>query len=330
MPRPLRIEFENAQYHVMNRGAGHKPIFKTDLHRKIFIELLAEANKLFKIEIHAYCLMNNHYHLLVETPYANLGRVMRHINGLYTQQYNKIEKTDGALFRGRYKAIIVSYDEYFLNVSRYIHLNPVAAKIVEYPHQFQWSSYKYFIDSAKKPGWLNTNATLSLLDCINESKDYGLFVKFGIDIETIKFYEKENTSTIFGSINFKDTLLNSLNDKQRIASITDYKRSSSLPSTAQIISTCSQFFNIAEENIFFGKRGKENEPRKFTIYACRRWSCATLSHIASLFHCRSHSNISNIVSDVEKKIKQHKEFKSLKGVKYSFVVTYLALLKSDK
>ena len=88
MPRPLRIEFENAQYHIMNRGAGRKNIFKTDMQKEIFLELLGEANKIFGIEIHAYCLMSN-YHLLIETPHPNLSRAMQYINGIYTQRFNR-------------------------------------------------------------------------------------------------------------------------------------------------------------------------------------------------------------------------------------------------
>src|ERR1700722_14362351 len=101
MPRPLRLEYEDAWYHVMNRGAGRKDIFKTDEHRNIFLDLLGQANKLFGAEFHAYCLMDNHYHLLIKTPRANLSRIMRHINGIYTQKFNQLLSRDGQLFRGR-------------------------------------------------------------------------------------------------------------------------------------------------------------------------------------------------------------------------------------
>ena len=105
MPRPQRIEYENAFYHVMNRGRGRQAVFHDPRYYQAFLETLAEVHQRFHCVIHAYCLMGNHYHLLLETPDANLSRIMRHINGVYTQRHNRLKKTDGALFRGRYKRI---------------------------------------------------------------------------------------------------------------------------------------------------------------------------------------------------------------------------------
>ncbi len=101
MPRPVRIEFEGACYHVMNRGRGRQPIFHATAYFHAFLDTLAEAHERFGIVIHGYCLMGNHYHLLLQTPHGNLGRVMRHMNGVYTQRYNRLKPTDGPLFRGR-------------------------------------------------------------------------------------------------------------------------------------------------------------------------------------------------------------------------------------
>jgi len=121
MPRPQRIEYENAFYHVMNRGRGKQIVFHSDEYYLSFLTLLAETRQRFGCVIHAYCLMANHYHLLIETPRANLSRIMRHINGVYTQRYNRLKKTDGPLFRGRYKSILVEQDAYLLQLTRYIH-----------------------------------------------------------------------------------------------------------------------------------------------------------------------------------------------------------------
>ncbi len=107
MPRPLRIEFEDACYHVMNRGRGRQRIFHAKAYYDAFLTTLAEAHRRFGAILHAYCLMDNHYHLLLQTPNANVSRIMRHINGLYTQRYNRLKRTGGPLFRGRFKAILV-------------------------------------------------------------------------------------------------------------------------------------------------------------------------------------------------------------------------------
>lgn len=112
MSRPLRIVYEGAWYHVMNRGAGRRTIFHSDTYRQLFLALLGEITQTFGVEVHAYCLMDNHYHLLLHTPRANLSAAMRHLQRLYTQRHNRMEQTDGPLFRGRFKAILVDADHY--------------------------------------------------------------------------------------------------------------------------------------------------------------------------------------------------------------------------
>lgn len=110
MPRPTRIEYENSFYHIMSGGKARQTIFHNTSYYQVFLETLEEASQRFNAVIHAYCLMSNHYHLIVETPLANISRVMRHVNGVYTQRYNRLKKTDGPLFRGRFKAILVDED----------------------------------------------------------------------------------------------------------------------------------------------------------------------------------------------------------------------------
>ena len=137
MTRPLRIMYPNAWYHVMNRGRRGEQVFKSKDDYECFIAILHEALELFALRVSAYCLMQNHYQLLVQTPGANLDRCMRHINGVYTQRYNSAHGLDGPLFRGRYKAIVVGEDSYLLQLVRYIHRNPVRAGIVEKPEQYR-------------------------------------------------------------------------------------------------------------------------------------------------------------------------------------------------
>ncbi len=151
MARPLRIEYDGAWYHVMNRGAGRKSIFYNDHHRALFLELLYEIHNRYQVEIHAYCLMGNHYHLLMRTQRPNISRAMRHLNGVYTQRYNALQRKDGALFRGRYKSILVEAESYLLRLSRYIHLNPVASILVRVAEEYPWSSYVDYINPSKKP-----------------------------------------------------------------------------------------------------------------------------------------------------------------------------------
>lgn len=159
MPRPLRIIYEDAVYHVMNRGTARQQIFHSDADYLKFLILIGEAVRMWGIRVHAFSLMPNHYHLLIETPHANISRAMRHINGVYTQRYNRTRKRDGQLFRGRYKAILVEEDAYLVELLRYIHLNPVTAGIVKRPESHMWTSHKYYIGDNQFE-WLTTDRLL--------------------------------------------------------------------------------------------------------------------------------------------------------------------------
>ena len=142
MSRPLRIAYPDAWYHVINRGRRSESIFSDKQDYDHFIDLLIETSELWNVHIAAYCLMNNHYHILLQTPEGNISRCMRHLNSVYTQKYNRRHGYDGPLFRGRYKSILVSDDNHLLQLVRYIHKNPVKAGIVKSIQKYPWSSYQ--------------------------------------------------------------------------------------------------------------------------------------------------------------------------------------------
>ena len=213
MARPLRIQYSNAVYHVMNRGLGRQRIFLFDDDYGMFMEALKEASLLFNIRVIAYCLMSNHYHLLIQTPKANLSRAMRHLNGVYTQRFNKIHKTDGPLFRGRYKAILVQEDEYLTHLIRYIHLNPIQANLTQdllrYPH----TSHKDYLKGKDlhikdKGPWLYVRLGLSFFS--NRTKQaliqYQAFLTDGVDARTKAFYKQKNQGSFLGSPSFIDAI----------------------------------------------------------------------------------------------------------------------------
>jgi len=141
MARPLRIEFEGAVYHITTRGNARSSIFFTDSDRHAFVEILAEAVDRYNWLCHAYCLMTNHYHLLIETPERSLSRGMRHLNGVYTQCMNRRHKRTGHMFQGRFKSILIQKESHLLEVARYVVLNPVRADMVARPGDWPWSSY---------------------------------------------------------------------------------------------------------------------------------------------------------------------------------------------
>lgn len=177
MSRPLRIEYPGAIYHLTSRGNAHSNIYVTDADRIDFLKLLAQTCQRFGWHSYAWCLMGNHYHLVIETSEANLSRGMRHINGVYTQTFNRTHQRVGHLFQGRYKAILVEKDSYLLEVIRYVLLNPVRANMTKTAGQYPWSSYRAMISKATTPDWLERDWVLghygNLLSAAQEQ-----FIKF--------------------------------------------------------------------------------------------------------------------------------------------------------
>ena len=161
MSRPLRIEFDGALYHVTNRGNAQQDIFLGSSDRLLFLGILAKTVERTGWLVHAYCLMTNHYHLLVETPSANLSKGMRQLNGNYTQAFNKRHDRVGHLLQGRFKAILVERDLYLRELIRYVVLNPVRAKMVKRPEDWQWSSCGATAGTSPAPEWLKVEMTLS-------------------------------------------------------------------------------------------------------------------------------------------------------------------------
>jgi REP element-mobilizing transposase RayT len=156
MARPLRIEFPGAVYHVTSRGDRREPIFVDDEDRHALLGIVAQGLSRFNAEALAYCLMGNHYHFVLHTREANLSLLMRHINGIYTQAFNRRHDKVGHLFQGRFKAILVDRDAYLLEVCRYVDLNPVRARLVRKPEAWAWSSYRAHVGQTPAPVWLDT------------------------------------------------------------------------------------------------------------------------------------------------------------------------------
>jgi REP element-mobilizing transposase RayT len=160
MARPLRIEFPGALYHITSRGDRGEAIFEDDADREMFLRVVAEVVERYRWICHAFCLMTNHYHLVIETLEGNLSRGMRQLNGVYTQASNRRHRRTGHLFQGRFKGILVERDAYLLEVSRYVVLNPVRAGMVDAPGDWPWSSYRAMIGTAPVPKWLAVDALL--------------------------------------------------------------------------------------------------------------------------------------------------------------------------
>jgi len=153
MTRPLRIEYPDAVYHITARGNGRQEIFHDEQDYRKFLDLLGKTVSRFNWACHAFCLMGNHYHLMIETPDANISKGMHHLNGSFSQAHHKRYDTVGHLFQGRFKAIVVDRESYLLELARYVVLNPVRAGLVANPEDWPWSSYRAMVGLPCREGW---------------------------------------------------------------------------------------------------------------------------------------------------------------------------------
>lgn len=313
MSRPLRIEYPGAWYHVMNRGANYKNIFTDDDDREMFLQLIEETNEIQKIIIHAYCLMDNHYHLLVKTPEGGLGRAMRHLNGVYTQRFNRKNLRDGPLFRGRYKAIVIDKEAYLLELVRYIHMNPAKNKndihkLLSYP----WSSNIYYLGKKKKPNWLKTSNVLCLFSANPRDQRflYKEFITDRIPEEIRNIYSKKKLSPILGDLSFREWVKRSfVKDQIENYEIPEANKKTAGPTADQVLKVITKWYKVDMTQLKVKRRGVGNEPRQVGIYLCRHLCGLSLKDINSIFSLDAYTTTSMAIAKVKKNISGDKSFK---------------------
>lgn len=219
MARPLRIAFPGAVYHITSRGNERKAIFWDAQDHDAFLEILHHVITRYNWFCHAYCMMDNHYHLLIETPDGNLSIGMRQLNGVYTQLFNKGHGRIGHLFQGRFEAVVVQKESHLLEACRYVVLNPVRAKMVEAPHQWLWSSYSATAGQRRPHPCLTTEWILGQLasDRKTAEEAYRRFVEDGIAAESI--WKDLKGQSILGGIGFVEKMSDHVKGKESIPEI---------------------------------------------------------------------------------------------------------------
>ena len=304
MSRPLRIQFPDAVYHVMNRGGARQTTFTGDADYQAFLDTVAEAHRLWGIEVFAYCLMGNHYHLCLRTPRGNLSRVMRHVDGIYTQRFNRSHGRDGPLFRGRYKAILVEESEYLAAVIRYIHLNAVDAGIVKMPEDYRWVRHRYYRQTKGAPSWLNTAQGV---EQIGGRQAFHEFVLSGNEESLKRYYEAKRQSPILGSEEFIERI------RQRgavdVREYARYERRVVQTPPERVIGEVARQYKVAREEIFRGIRGRENEARKVAMYVVKRCCDRTLAEMAEYFKVGHYSAVGWSCRAIESKMAKDKKLR---------------------
>lgn len=311
MARPLRVEYPGAYYHLINRGNAGENIFDRDGDKEKFLQYLNKAVGRFSIIIHTYCLMANHYHLLVETTQQNLSVAIQWLNASYAAYYNRKHRRSGHLFQGRYKAILIDADEYLRQLSRYIHLNPVRAKIVTKPAEYPWSSYSAFIGRMKGSDWLETRWLLAYFGRKRKEaiKNYKNFVE-EVDVEALENPNKYVVGGfILGNTDFvswvQDTFLSGRDDEEEIPQLKQLKPKVSLET---ILEAACDEVGCSEEQIR-EKGRKGNEAREIAIYLARDLTGSKCKDLGEFFGGISGAAITMIYNQVTSKICRDKRLK---------------------
>jgi putative transposase len=301
MGRQLRIEYPGAYYHVTARGNERKEVFKSERDRQKFLEYLESSVVRYGAIIHAYCLMINHYHVLLETSTGNLSQVMQHINGAYTNYFNAKRKRSGHLFQGRYKAILVEADEYATELSRYIHLNPVRVGAASMPDEYRWSSYRDYIGLREAPKWLNTRFILGLFGGSKAAgQKYRMFVEEAIDKELESPLLGAVAATILGSADF----VAEIQERHVTAKLTDRN----LPALRQLANRPDIDRIIEAVKEAFGEN--KHLAAKVAIHLCHKYSGVKLREIGERFGVKD-SAVSQASRRFMMELDNHKELKKM-------------------
>jgi len=283
MGRPLRVEYAGALYHITSRGNERKKIFLEGGDRKKFLGILEDYHDRYGILIHSYVLMDNHYHLILETPKGNLLKVMHGLNGGYTGYFNRKYGRSGHLFQGRYKGIIIDKDSYLIPLSRYVHLNPVRAKIVERPEHYRWSSYLGYIGRGKEYGWVEYSWILSQFWSrrLGAKRKYKEYTEEALKKKVENPIKSLHSQVILGGEEFIKRIRGILMGKALSHEIVERKRLMEYPLLDEVVRRVAKAFKIDEE-VIRAKGGRANTARRAALYLAQRYTGLSNNAIGAL------------------------------------------------
>jgi len=293
MARPLRLQYPGALYHVLNRGHRKEKIFYHDNDRAKFLEKLLEVKNKFNLAVYSYCLMDNHFHLLLETPEGNLSKAMHAFLSSYANWFRIKYKLVGSVFQSRYRSIIVEDESYLLQVSRYIHLNPLRAEIVKEPENFEWSSYRLYKEDIEND-LIDKNL---LLKNAGSVENYIYLIEKSDTFDLDKVYGK---SSILGSDHFRNHAKDLLKHPEKIDEIAvpDFKAVTK-HSVEDVKNVILKSFNITGSELL-NKRYKNIE-RKIYFYILKRKTALLVKEIADM-HNIKYTTFSSMMSIFKKAI----------------------------
>jgi REP element-mobilizing transposase RayT len=287
MSRPLRLEHPGALWHVTSRGNERREIFRDDPDRELFLETLGRVVAMFRWRLYAWVLMNNHYHLLLETPEPNLSRGMRQLNGIYTQRFNRRHGRSGHLMQGRFKGILVEKEAHLLELCRYVVLNPVRAGAARSARNWRWSSYRATAGNAPSPGWLEMDGVLSLFGGRPAAarERYRRFVSDGIRTGYAP-WQTLTHQVLLGGEEFVEETRRLADGRALGREIPRAQRDLRRPTLEAITRKAARVFHVGERDI----RKKRGGPVRLAVaLAARRQAALPLDQIGAFLGVRSWS-----------------------------------------
>ncbi len=308
MARPLRIAYPGAVYHVTSRGNARQRIVRDDNDRKRFIQTLADMVEQYGVLCHTWVLMNNHYHLLVETPHANLSPAIRHLNGVYTQAFNRRHGRVGHLFQGRFNAILVDRESYLLGLCRYVVLNPVRAKLVTHPREWRWSSYRATSGEEQGQAWLSSDWILGQFAQRRHraQQAYRQFVQEGI-VQKASPWANLSGQIYLGSEAFRRRVQRGI----RAGDDPEIPKAQSRPvrpSAERLLGRIAGVYGLKREALLRSTR-RPSEARQAAMYLLRHEAGLPLREIARRFGV-GYSAVSHRISAVKARLREDRYLRS--------------------
>jgi REP element-mobilizing transposase RayT len=300
MSRPLRIEIEDGLYHVTVRGWERRSIVRDDRDRADWLRLLDKSARRCQWRVFSWVLMTNHFHLYLRTPQPNLSAGMHDLNSGYASLFNRRHRRCGSLCQGRYKGILVEDESHSWELSRYVHLNPVRAKMVARPEDYPWSSYPAFFDRRKAPDWLDWKTVLLEhgTSLSSSRRAYRRFVEAGMQDRIGSPLKSARGGMFLGSESWIDVMRRRLAKEPDDRNVPSRRRLARVPRPAELGAKVAEHFNVSQA-VFADVRRRNNDARTAAIYLHRKLTGESVGRLAERYGGVSVAAISKTVARAE-------------------------------